>query len=167
MRQYTDVSPEIVEQVTAYMRSSIEMGLRIQALPTRLPKPVGGVLEDLGRLLSLPFSRLTGWIGYTIWVLLFAKLLGGRATVAQTLGATALYAIPHVLDILHIVRCLGGLLGFIATVWGIAIYVKALAVANEFSIGRSIVATVAPALIAGVLAATGLLALLILALLAG
>jgi hypothetical protein len=167
MRQFTDVPPEVIEQINAYMRSSIEMGLRIEALPTRLPKPVGGVFEALGRLLSLPFSRMTRWIGYTIWVLLIAKLMGGRATAVQTLGATALYAVPHVLDILHVVPCLGGLLGLIATVWGIAIYVKALAVANEFSIGRSIVATVAPALIGGILAATGMLTLLILALLAG
>jgi hypothetical protein len=65
------------------------------------------------------------------------------------------------------VPCLGGLLGVVATVWGIAIYVKALAVANEFTIGRAIVATLLPALVIIVLSGLGLLALLIAGLAAG
>jgi hypothetical protein len=166
MQQFTDVPPQNVEQVVTYLRSGMEIGLRIDALPTPLPKPVGRAFEALGRLLSLPFNRMTAWLGYTIWVLLIAKLLGGRATVSQTLGATALYAVPHVLDILHLVPCLGGLLGLVATVWGIAVYVKALAVANEFSTGKSVLAVVAPALIGGVLMVMGLLTVLILTLLA-
>ena len=130
MRQYSDIPPGFEEQIVAYMRPGIEMGLAF---------------------LSLPFIRITSWIGYTIWVLLVAKLLGGRATVSQTLGATALYAVPHILNILGFVSCLGGLLGFVATVWGIGIYVKALAVANDFDIGRAIIATIVPALLGGVL----------------
>ena len=142
-------------------RSGIEIGMRVADLPTPLPKPVGIALSSLGKFLSLPFSRLAGWIGYGVWVLLAAKLLGGRATIAQTLGATALYAVPHVLDILGPVPCLGGLLGLVATVWGIAIYVKALAVANDFGVGRAIVATVLPALIIAVLALLGLMGLVL------
>jgi hypothetical protein len=137
MREYFDVSPKLAAQVLAYTEAAIEMGLRLEGLPTRLPKPLGRVLQDLGAFLSLPFSRLAGWVGYSIWVLLVAKLLGGRATTAQTLGATALYAVPHVLDVLAPVPCLGSVLGLVALVWGIAIYVKALAVVNDFSIGRA------------------------------
>jgi hypothetical protein len=55
----------------------------------------------------------------------------------------------------------------VATVWGIAIYVKALAVANEFTIGRAIVATLLPALVIVVLSGLGLLALLVVGLAAG
>ncbi len=164
MRQFFDVPPGFEREITTYMRAGMGMGFRIEALPTRLPKPVGRVLTDLGAFLSLPFSRLAGWIGYGIWVLLVAKLLGGRTTASQMLGATALYAVPHVLDILNFVPCLGGVLGLVATAWGIAIYVKALAVANDFSIGRAIAATVVPALVGGVLALLGLLGLLTLAL---
>jgi hypothetical protein len=163
MRQFSDVPPEFERKVTTYMRAAVRMSFRIEALPTRLPKPLGRVLRDLGAFLSLPFSRLAGWIGYGIWVLLVAKLLGGRATVSQMLGATALYAVPHVLDILGPVQCLGGVLGLVATVWGIAIYVKALAVANDFSVGRAVAATVLPALILATLSLLGALALLILA----
>jgi hypothetical protein len=159
--QYSDLPPELEEQIVDTMRAGIEMGFQIEALPTPLPKPLGRVLEDLGAFLSLPFIRMTSWIGYTIWVLLVAKLLGGRATVSQALGATALYAIPHVLDILGFVSCLGSLLGLVATVWGIAIYVKALAVSNDLSIGQAIVATVVPALVGGALATLGALMLFI------
>ena len=59
------------------------------------------------------------------------------------------------------------MLGLVATVWGIAIYVKAMAVANEFSIGRAVTATVVPALIGAALSLLGLLALLIIALVSG
>jgi len=84
----------------ASIRSGMELGFGVAELSTPLPRFIGGVLSSLGVWLSLPFTRLTRWIGYTIWVLLVAKLLGGRATAAQALGATALYAVPHVLDIL-------------------------------------------------------------------
>jgi len=125
---------------------------------------VGVSLRSLGAFLSLPFGRLAGWIGYAMWVLLVAKLLGGRATVAQMLGATALYVAPHALDILSSVPCLGLVIGMVTTVWGIAIYVKAVAVANEFSISRAIAATVVPALAGATLVKLGLLVTLILTL---
>jgi hypothetical protein len=167
MREFLDAPQGFEREALAYMRSGMRMGFHIEDLPTRLPKPVGRVLNDLGAFLSLPFSRMAGWIGYTVWVLLIAKLLGGRATVSQMLGATAFYAVPHVLGILDFVPCLGGILGLVATAWGIAIYVKAVAVANDFGIGRAIAATVVPALIGGALMTLGLLAFLILTLVGG
>ena len=132
-----------------------------------MPKPVGWLLQDIGAFLSLPFARLAGWFGYAVWVILVAKLLGGRATIAQALGATALYAVPHVLDLLGLVPCLGGILGLAATVWGIAIYVKALSVANEFTIGRAVAATVVPAVAFVGLSVLGFLVILVLGLVAG
>ncbi len=165
MRQFIDLPPGIERQIVANMEAGIDMGLRIEALPTALPKPLGRVLQDLGQWLSLPFGRVAGWIGYAIWVLLAAKLLGGRATASEMLGATALYATPHVLGILGFVPCLGGLLGLAATLWGIAIYVKAVAVSHRLSIGRAIVATILPGLLLGALLLMGGLTTLILALL--
>ena len=167
MREYYDLPPGLEEQITTYMRAGMGIGFRIETLPTRLPKSVGRVLRDMGAFLSLPFGRLAGWMGYTLWAMLVAKLLGGRATVSQTLGATVLYAVPHALDILDFVPCLGPTLGVAATVWGIAIYVKAMAVANDFSIGRAVTATVVPALIGAALSLLGLLALLVIALVSG
>ena len=170
MEPFLDLPPDLQKGFAQGLRAArpgFEIGARIAELETPLPRPVGTVLSNLGALLSLPFSRLAGWIGYGIWVLLVAKLLGGRATVSQMLGATALYAVPHVLEILGPVPCLGGMLGLVATVWGIAIYVEALAVANEFTVGRALAATVLPALVIVVLSLLGLLTLIIVASAAG
>jgi len=71
------------------------------------------------------------------------------------------------LGLVVLVALVVALAGLVATVWGIAIYVKALAVANGFSISRAIVATGAPALAGGTLALLGLLGFLILALASG
>ena len=167
MQQYLDLPPDFAEIMIATIQASIELGFGVAELSTPLPRPIGGVLTALGAFLSLPFARIAGWVGYTIWVLLAAKLLGGRATIAQALGATALYAVPHALDILDVVPYLGGLFGLIATVWGIAIYVKALAVANDFGIGRAVVAAVVPAMVNAALIAMGLMGLTILMLTTG
>jgi hypothetical protein len=167
MQSVFGMPPELGEQMLSNMQAGMEIGLGIEALPTRLPKPVGGLLQNLGAFLSLPFTRVAGWMGYGIWVLLIAKLLGGRATVAQMFGATALFAVPHVLDILGFIPCLGDLLGLVATVWGIAIYVKALAVANDLSIGRAVIATVVPALVNVVLGLVSALGFFVMALVMG
>jgi hypothetical protein len=167
VRPYLDLPPGFEKQMIAYNKAGMGIGFGIEDLPTRLPKPVGRVLRDLGAFLSLPFSRLAGWMGYALWVLLVAKLLGGRATVSQMLGATALYAVPHILDFLGFVSCLGPMIGLVATVWGIAIYVKALTVASDFSIGRAITATIVPALIIAALSLLGMLMLFVLVLATG
>lgn len=162
-QQFSEL-PSGVDQQIEDFQAGVEIGFRIAELPTPLPKPLGRVLTSVGNFLSLPFARMARWMGYSVFVLLVAKLLGGRATVSQMLGTTALYAIPHALRFLSLIPCLGGLLGLVATVWGIAIYVKAVAVANELSLGRAVVAVIAPALVGVVLGALGGLFLLILAL---
>ncbi len=167
VRPYLDLPPGFEQEIIAYMRIGMGIGFDIESLPTQWPEPVGRVLQDLGAFLSLPFSRLAGWMGYSLWVLLVAKLMGGRATVSQMLGATALYAVPHVLDFLGFVSCLGPTLGLVTTVWGIAIYVKALTVASDFSIGRAITATIVPALIIAALSLLGMLMLFVLVLATG
>jgi hypothetical protein len=158
---------EGVEQFFEMVGPWIQVGARIDNLRTPLPRPVTVVLNKLGEFLSLPFSRAGGWLGYALWVLLASKLLGGKAKLHQMLGCTALYAVPHVLDILGPITCLGGLAGLVATVWGIAIYVKGVAVASDFGTGKAILATVLPALVVAVLVLVGVLVAGILALVTG
>jgi len=55
----------------------------------------------------------------------------------------------------------------VATVWGIAIYVKSVAVANDFSVGKAILATVLPVLVGVALSLVGLLTFVVLALASG
>jgi hypothetical protein len=138
-----DLPPEFRRQMPDIL-AGLEIGLGIDELKTPLPRPIGRVLSNVGTFLSSPLSRLAGWMGYTLWVLLAAKLLGGRSTLPRMLGTTAVYSVPHVLGVLGFVPCLGGLLALVSLGWGIAIYVKAVSAANEFSIGRAVAATALP-----------------------
>ena len=82
----------------------------IQRLPDRTAAAAGAGLQGIGAWLSLPFAssplpagrrRAGTWLGYGIWVMLAAKLLGGRGTLHGFFGATGFFAVPHVLDILR------------------------------------------------------------------
>ncbi|HIC94957.1 MAG TPA: hypothetical protein EYP09_12045 [Anaerolineae bacterium] len=148
------VDPKSMRMIREYFEAGLDIGFGIAALSTRLPKPVGGILKALGGFVSAPFRRLSGWMLYTLLVLLAAKLLGGRATVQQMLGCTAFYVLPYLLNIpgalLRLIPCMGppiaSLLGLVAFAWGLVIYVKATAVANELTIGKAIFAVILPVL---------------------
>ena len=77
------------------MGTNIAMG--IDALPRPIPRAIGGFFQSFGGWLSSPFTHLAAWMGYAIWVLLFAKISGGRGGVNRFLGLTALYAVPNLL----------------------------------------------------------------------
>jgi hypothetical protein len=80
-------------------------------------------------------------------VLVAAKILGGRATVQQMLGCTALAAVPFILGVFGFIPQLGYWPGLIAFLWGLVIYVMSTAVANEFGIGKAILAVILPILV--------------------
>jgi hypothetical protein len=97
--------------------------------------------------------------------MLVAKLLGGRATLARFFGTTALFAAPHVLNIFGPLPFVGALLGLLAFLWGVGIYVKATAVSHDLSGGRALLAVVLPVVVVlalGFVATTGFITLLVL-----
>jgi len=126
-----------------------------------LPGWLENVLRALGEWLSTPLAWLGAWAGYALWVMLFAKLLGGRATLERLLAATTLFVVPQVLNVLTELlnllgripvagACFGGLgllVSLAATVWSAVVYVKATAAANEFSLAKAALATLLPALV--------------------
>jgi hypothetical protein len=112
-----------------------------------LPHPVPVLLKQIGVVVSQPFSWLGSLLFYGALVHIFAKLLGGRATIAQMLGVTSLTVMPHLLDAFGFIPCLGGLLGLVAWVWGAVIYVKGTAAAQEMTIGRALFAFLLPILV--------------------
>ena len=156
---------EIVGQMRQIAEAAQEIASRSAALPTALPRPLGGVLRALGDWLSHPFegsllplfaATLGTWLGYGIWVMLAARLLGGRSDMAGFFGTTSLYSLPHVLNIFAFVPVLGPLLAFVAFIWGLVIYVKATATTHELSLGRAILAVALTVLAAGCPADRGL-----------
>jgi hypothetical protein len=167
--QFQRMFQGIVREAFGIASDVVQLKPNISFLPGWLDR----VLQALGQWLSQPLIWLSAWAWYALWVALFAKLLGGRATLVGTLGASVLFVVPHALGLLTglmdlmgripvVGMCfgiLGGLVGLVAQVWGIAIYVKAVAAANEFSIGKSALATILPALL-------GLLLIVVLAIVA-
>lgn len=125
------------------------------ALPTPLPRPIGSILQALGGWISRPLADgglplaaagLGTWLGYGVWVLLFARLLGGRGTLHGFFGATALFAVPHLLDIFARVPYVGAALGIAAFIWGLLIYIKATAVSQQLTFERALLAVLLPVL---------------------
>jgi len=143
-----DVDMEMLEEIILDWTSiGLDIAESINQLPTPLPRPAGNILRAIGSTVSAPLLRLSGWMFFTLIVFGVAKLMGGRATVQEMLGTTALYIIPHIAGILNPITCLRTLAWVVATVWGIVIYVKATAVANEIDNGRAALAVFLPVLV--------------------
>lgn len=127
--------------------SGLGIGVAIDSIKTPLPRGVAGFFESLGAWITQTLAHLGAWLAYGIWVLLFAKLLGGNGGVDRFFGLTALYAIPNILAIFGPIQCIGGLVGLVGWIWGVAIYVKAVQVTQRMSAGKAIVAVFLPAAI--------------------
>ena len=96
--------------------------------------------------------------------MLAAKLMGGRGGLAGFFGATALFAVPHVLDLFRWVPYVGSALGFVAFIWGAVVYVKATAVSHRFSAGQALLAVLLPllaAIVVGMLLLIGLIVVIV------
>jgi hypothetical protein len=155
--------------------AGIEIGARVEALDTRLPKPVGKFFEAFSVWPHRPLNMLGGFLAYGIWVMLAAKLLGGTGRIQEFLGTAALSAVPYLLLVLEWIPCLGGLLGLVAWVWSTVIWVAATAVSHgwaqpvttdegevaryQVSWGKAALAVLLPALVLFVLVMVGVIVL--------
>jgi hypothetical protein len=133
-----------MEQFRENFTFGASIGVAIDALPRPLPRTVGGFLQAFGNWLSVPFNHLAAWMGYAIWVLLFAKIFGGRGGVNRFLGLTAFYAVPNLLGFLNFIPYLGGVIALVGVVWGWVVYVKAVQVSQEFMPGKAILISILP-----------------------
>lgn len=171
-RQITDTLETLLEtlpedsparQTLDTFRRNLEVGLKlaaeVQALETPLPRGVSRTLPVLGGWLSQPLARLAAFLAYGVWVLLFAKLMGGNGGVDRFFGVTALYSVPNLLDFFAPIPALGPLLALVGTVWGWIVYVKAVQVTQRFDLSRAVAASVLPAVALAALVALLLAAL--------
>jgi len=163
-----DTQAAVTNEVAHAFDLALQVRQEVDELPTRLPRPLGRVLEALGNWLSQPFSSahlplavasVGAWLGYGVWVMLAARMLGGRGSLHGFFGATALYVVPHVLDVLRWLPFVGALIGVIAYVWGVVIYIKATQASHSLSFERALIAVLAPLALA-VLLIVGVLSVL-------
>lgn len=118
--------------------------LRLVAIPAPLPSFVGRFFGWLGNWLSQPFALLAKWLGISIWILLFARLLGGRGGLLPYLAASSLSVIPHLLAAFSFIPCLGGVLTAVGSIWGLVIQYKAVETTQNLSSGRAVAAVLLP-----------------------
>jgi hypothetical protein len=158
--------PELLNNIRQGFEIGAQIGSQVAAVPTLLPRPVSGFFRALGEWLQRPFAgpfvplavaSLATWLGYGIWVMLFSHWLGGRAELNNFFGATALFAAPHLLNFFSFVPYIGWLFSLVAFIWGLVVYVKATAVSQELTTGRSALAVLLPAIVVIALIMIGLL----------
>ncbi|MFN2137287.1 MAG: hypothetical protein ACK2UK_15110 [Candidatus Promineifilaceae bacterium] len=125
----------------------MQIAVDIVNLPAPLPRSLSAALQALGDWVSAALSGIGPWLSYGAFVLLFAKLAGGRGILNEFYGLTALVAVPAVLRIFSFVPFVGPLLAFIALVWGVVIYVRAVQISQELSPGKAFLVAFLPALI--------------------
>lgn len=151
MPQQDGPSQLFMEQFLETFESGFRIGVAIDSLETPLPRGLARGFQALGGWLSSALGQMGAWLAYAIWVLLFAKLLGGNGGVDRFLGLTALFAIPNLLGIFSPIPCAGPFIAFIGWVWGVAVYVKAVQVSQRLDTGKALLAALLPALIVAVL----------------
>jgi hypothetical protein len=89
----------------------------------------GGWARLLG-LIFTPLGLIMQWLAAGLVVFVVARLLGGRGTFNQTLGATALMVAPQVLLLVQIIPFVA-VSSLLLLVWGMLILYRAVEVAHE------------------------------------
>lgn len=109
------------------------------------PNPI---ISALGIIFN-PISLIIGWLIYGLLAFLFARLLGGKGSLGQTYGTTALAVSPQLLGVLTFLPyvAVAGL-----STWSVVCNYLALKHTHHLTPGRTLWATVLPYVIQIVLA---------------
>ena len=142
--------------IESYVTEGVAMTFELSRLPPNSGaafRPFARLLSWVGESTAVPFGR--SFLGLLLLagliVHLTSRWLGGRASLAQMLGLSALGFAPNVLDPLSSLFTLAGnltgsgafgplasLIGLVVFAWGAVIYIKATAIAQQFSYGHAI-----------------------------
>ncbi|MCI0476317.1 MAG: YIP1 family protein [Anaerolineales bacterium] len=150
------IPPALAPVIEGYATNAVSLVYELEQLPPQAGAwaiPLANALDWVGTTTSTPYNL--GYIGWTLLAgLIFggvASWLGGRNDLNKMLGLTALAAAPQVflaipallaalatLTGITALTGLNGLFGLVISLWSAVIYVKATAVAQQFSLGRAI-----------------------------
>jgi hypothetical protein len=115
--------------------------------------PASRFIRLMGDWLASPMNLAAGWLFFILALMLAARSLGGRASIREHLTAALLASAPLVLAFGIFAPTLVGqsgtssaapillflrLLALIGAVWALALLVKTMATAHEFSNWRSL-----------------------------
>ena len=144
---FQEMPPVVRAMLDEMMDVIVSMVTEIVGVDTFLPRGVSGFLGAVGRYVTAALASLGGWMFYGALVLVVVNLLGGSARLPDFLGMVSLYVIPGLLGLLRPIPCLGALLAFLGLIWGIVVYVKAISVASDLDLGRSVLAFFTPLIV--------------------
>lgn len=92
-----------------------------------------------------PFTGVLSWLVYGTLAYLFGRLLGGRGTLNQMLGTTALALTPWVFHGLEFIPYVA--IGSAVSIWQLILRYKAVRTAHVLPWGRAVAATALPYLV--------------------
>lgn len=98
---------------------------------------VGAVLN----VITNPISLVLRWLIFGVVVFVFARLLGGKGNLSQTLGCTALAVAPEMLNAFHVLPYVqvGGV-----AIWSLICTYLGVKISNQLSPWRAFWATLLP-----------------------
>ena len=101
------------------------------------------VLGAVTNIIVNPLALALRWLLYGVVAYIIARMLGGKGTLSQTLGCTALAVAPEILNVVTVVPFaqVGGV-----AIWGSICAYLGIKVANELSPWRAFWATLLPAI---------------------
>lgn len=119
-------------------RQQYEMGWRIFPYLFGAPNPVGAAV----RVITTPLWLGVSWLAFGFLGYLFARVLGGQASLDQTLGCTALAVAPQLLGLARILPYVE--IGGAITIWTLICNYLALRNAHRLGSARAVWATLLP-----------------------
>lgn len=107
------------------------------------------IVGSIANIIINPFALAIRWLIYGVIAFVFARLLGGKGDLTQTLGCTALAAAPEMLQALRLFPYvqLAGL-----TTWGLLCTYVGIKTSNQLTPWRAFWATLLPIVLLIVLA---------------
>lgn len=130
-------APGFVEE----FRRWYDLGWQIFPALFGAPNPAGAAFN----VILWPLGMLLSWVVYGLLAHLFARMLGGRGSLGQTLGLTALAATPLLLRGLGFIPFL--VIGGVMNTWQLILRYKAVRTAHALSWSRAFWATLLPFLV--------------------
>lgn len=122
-------------------RRQYDLGWRI--FPALFGAPLPGLA--LARVVWTPAWWIVTWLAYGVLAHVVARLVGGQASLSQTLGVVALGSAPRLLNVASVVPFLS--VGGVVDVWMLICRYMGLRIAHELSWPRALLAMIVPLIV--------------------